>query len=146
MSALADRVLPLSSTNADSRQAQINLDGTAQDSADLRKVERVRPMPFSPNVHRTGTKHDITRSVILAPADILMMCDERCVAGLEADTWIRGWERPLLELVRKSITPDRPSSAEPHARLRRIFHAGRRGLDDRRQRSGDVQTTPSPHQ
>ena len=30
-----------------------------------------------------------------------------------ADTWIRGWERPpLLKLVRKAITPDRPSSAD----------------------------------
>ena len=74
-------------------------------------------MPFSPNVNRTDTTYQLTRSVKLALADILIMCDERCVAGLEADTRIRGWEGPLLKLVRKAITPDRPSSAD----LMRVF-------------------------
>ena len=84
---------------------------------DLRKVERVHPMPFSPNVDKTDTTHELSRSIKFALADIFIMCDERCVAGLEADTWIRGWERPLRKLVRKPITPDRPSSAD----LTRVF-------------------------
>ena len=89
----------------------------AYNNIDLRKVERVHPMPFSPNVDRTDTTHQLTRSVKLALADSLIMCDECCVAGVEADTWIRGWERPRLKLVRKAITPDRPSSGD----LTRVF-------------------------
>ena len=74
-------------------------------------------MPFSPNVDRTETTDQLARTVKLALADISIMCDERCVAGLEADTWIRGWERPVLRLVRKAITPARRSSAD----LTRVF-------------------------
>ena len=74
-------------------------------------------MPFSPNVDRTDTTDQLARTVNLALADISIMCDERSVAGLEADTWICGWERPVLRLVRKAITPARRSSVD----LTRVF-------------------------
>ena len=103
------------------RQAQTNLNGAAQGSAhiaavrnaynniDLRKVERVHPTPFSATVDKTDTTQQLTRRVKLVLADILIMCDEQRVAGLETETWIRGWGRPLLKNIRKAITPDRPS-------------------------------------
>ena len=80
-SALADRALLVfydcareTSTNKLGRPAQDSARRAAvrnvYNNIDLRQGERVHPMPFSPNVDRTDTTHQRTRSVKLELADV----------------------------------------------------------------------------
>ena len=48
---------------------------------------------------------------------------------LDADDWIRGWERPLQKVVMRAIVADRPSSADLTAVFDDFFSQVNRSLD-----------------
>ncbi|CAN0580470.1 unnamed protein product, partial [Laminaria digitata] len=79
----SESALPLSSTTAYARQAHIDSVSVSRDSAyiaavkraykqiNLRKVDRVTPMPFSATANRTDAAQQLTRSIKRALTDIL---------------------------------------------------------------------------
>ena len=43
--------------------------------------------------------------------EILMRCDDCCIAGLKSPSWVPGWDLPLHKAFMRAITPDKPSTA-----------------------------------
>ena len=68
-------------------------------------------MPFHAALDNTDAAHQLTRSVKVAAADILVRCDDKCFDGLDLKSWILGWELPLRECVQRAIAPDKPSTS-----------------------------------
>ena len=69
------------------------------------------------------------RSIRRALAGILVICDEQYSKDLAADVWIRGWERPLLNVNTKAIVTDRPSSSDLTAVFDEFLAQVQRSLD-----------------
>ena len=97
-----DRAMLVSSRLAHARTAAI---AAADAAADARHETSVRPayvtlglkevasiatLPFPASANNAAGAQQLTRSVKAAMTEILMSCDDRCIAGLNSPSWVPG--------------------------------------------------------
>ena len=124
LSVTGDRAKPVSSTLAHARTATIATADAAADARHeasvrrayvtlgLKDVARIAALPFPASVNKTAGAQQQTRSVKTAMSEIFMRSDDRCTEGLKSPTWVPGWDLPLHKASMRSITTDKPSTAD----------------------------------
>ena len=87
----------------------------------LKEVARLATLLFSASVNKVAGAQQLTRSVKAAMTEILMRCDEHCIAGLKSPSWVPGWDLPLYKAFMRAITPDKPSTADMTTLFDEVF-------------------------
>ena len=62
--------------------------------------------------------------------DILMRSDGRCIAGLKCPSWVPGWNIRLHKAFMRTITPDKPSTANMTMLIDNFFRQVSRDVEE----------------
>ena len=73
---------------------------------------RVSALPFPAAVNKAAGAQQPTRSVKAAMSETLMHIDDRCTEGLRSPTCVPGWDVTLHKAFMRTITPDKPPTAD----------------------------------
>ena len=125
--------MPVSSRLAHARTAAIATADAAADArheasvlraygtVGLKEVARIATLPFPASVNKAAGAQQLTRSVEAAMTEILMRNDDRCSAGLKSLSWVPGWDLPLDRVFMRSVTPNKPSTANMTTLIDQFF-------------------------
>ena len=62
--------------------------------------------------------------------EILMRNDDRCSAGLKSLSWVPGWDLPLDRAFMRSVTPNKPSTANMTTLIDQFFRQISRDVEE----------------
>ena len=96
----------------------------------LKEVARIATLPFPASVNKAAGAQQLTRSVKAAMTEMLMRCDDRCIAGLKTPSWVPGWDLPLHKAFMRAITPDKTSTADMTTLIDEFFRQVSRDVEE----------------
>ena len=112
-----NRAIPVASRLAHARTAAIAAADAAADmrheasvrrvyvTLGLKEVARIATLPFPASVNKAAGAQQLTRSVKAAMTEILMRCDDRCIAGLKSPRGFPAGTSPCTCLLYTSPSP-----------------------------------------